>query len=43
VMVGTGVWVGDGEEVAITGAQAVNKVSRLQVSNKRRCMSKLYP
>jgi hypothetical protein len=39
---GTMLRVGDGEEVAVAGKQAVRKVSRAQVRKKRRCMSKLY-
>jgi hypothetical protein len=38
-----GVRVGDGEGVAVAGAQAVRKASRTQVRKKRRCISKLYP
>jgi hypothetical protein len=38
----TMVWVGVGEEVAVAGTQAVRKASRVQVRNKRRCISKLY-
>ena len=40
---GIEVKVGDGEGVAVAGTQVVKKASRAQVSNKRRCISKLYP